>query len=121
MHGFTKLMSELENVIVRMIMESLGVEKYYEEHLNSVFYSLRVNKYEAPENDEGEVGLKIHKDQDVMTILYQNQVDGLEVETRDGKWVDAIPSPDNFTVVIGESLHASHLAPSHFFLLFMDE
>ncbi|KAF2301325.1 hypothetical protein GH714_022743 [Hevea brasiliensis] len=106
LHELTKLMSELEKIIVRMIMESLGVEKHLEEHLNSVFYAVRVQKYEVPETGETEVGLNIHKDQDVMTILYQNQVEGLEVETRDGKWVNAKPTLDNFTVVIGESLHA---------------
>ncbi|KDP37165.1 hypothetical protein JCGZ_06221 [Jatropha curcas] len=105
-HDLAKLMSEMETMIVRMVMESLGVEKYLDEHCNSVFHALRVQKYEIPQKGEVEVALNIHKDQDVMTILYQSQIDALEVETRDGKWVDVKPSSDNFMVVIGETLHA---------------
>ncbi|XP_002517545.2 probable 2-oxoglutarate-dependent dioxygenase AOP1 [Ricinus communis] len=105
-HNFSKQMSELEIIIITMIVESLGIEKYLDEHLNSVFYSFRVQKYGVPKTGQTEIGLNSHKDQDVMTILYQTQVDALEVETKDGQWVDAKLSPDNFVVVIGESLHA---------------
>ncbi|WCJ40646.1 2-oxoglutarate (2OG) and Fe(II)-dependent oxygenase superfamily protein [Euphorbia peplus] len=106
-HDYTKQISEVENIIMRMIMESLGIEKYMDEHLNSVFYSLRLQKYDIPEKeDEGEIGLQIHKDQDIMTILYQNEVDGVETETRDGRWISCKTQTHNFTVFIGESLHA---------------
>jgi hypothetical protein len=33
-----------------MILESLGVEKYMEEHMNSTDYVLRLMKYKKPTN-----------------------------------------------------------------------
>ncbi|CAK9174661.1 unnamed protein product [Ilex paraguariensis] len=90
-----------------MVLESLGVEKYLEEHIESANYLFRAMKYKGPETTETKVGLRAHRDLNVVTILYQiNQVDGLEVQTKDGEWINANPSPDSFTVFIGESFSA---------------
>jgi hypothetical protein len=35
-----------------MILESLGVEKYMEEHMNSTDYLLRVMKYKGPQTSD---------------------------------------------------------------------
>ncbi|CAN4098371.1 unnamed protein product [Withania somnifera] len=89
-----------------MILESLGVEKYMDEHLNSTNYLLRVMKYKAPQSSETKVGLNGHSDKNIVTILHQNQVNGLEVLTRDGQWINVDPTPNTFTVMIGDSLYA---------------
>ncbi|KAL5072615.1 hypothetical protein RYX36_011599 [Vicia faba] len=90
----------------KMIFESLGVEKYLEEHMNSTSYLLRVMKYKGPQTSDTKLGLSAHSDKNVVTILYQNQVEGLQVMTKDGKWISYKPSPGNFVVIIGDSLHA---------------
>lgn len=106
-HSFTEQLTKLDQMIRSMILKSLGVEKYMEEHLNSTDYLLRVMKYKCPQGDDKEVGLVTHRDQSIMTILYQNQVGGLEVMTKDEKWISYKPSsPDSFVVVIGDSLNA---------------
>ncbi|CAK9174662.1 unnamed protein product [Ilex paraguariensis] len=89
-----------------MVLESLGVEKYLEEHIASTNYLLRVMKYKGPESSENKLGLNAHTDKNIVTILYQNQVDGLEVQTKDGEWINVKPSPDSFTVMIGDSFYA---------------
>ncbi|KAJ1429094.1 Oxoglutarate/iron-dependent dioxygenase [Sesbania bispinosa] len=99
-------LSELDQIIRKMILESLGVEKYLDEHLNSTNYLLRVMKYKGPQTSDTKLGLSTHTDKNIVTILYQNQVEGLEVLTKDGKWINYKPSPDSFVVMIGDSLHA---------------
>ncbi|XP_065868789.1 probable 2-oxoglutarate-dependent dioxygenase AOP1.2 isoform X2 [Euphorbia lathyris] len=78
-HWFSKPLSELDEMIRRMIAESFGVEKYLDEHLNSTYNILRLNKYEAPQTSEKKIGLRDHTDKNTTSILYQNQTDGLEV------------------------------------------
>ncbi|XP_065860096.1 probable 2-oxoglutarate-dependent dioxygenase AOP1 [Euphorbia lathyris] len=48
-HWFSVPLSELDEMIRRMIAQSFGVEKYLDEHLNSTYNILRPNKYEAPQ------------------------------------------------------------------------
>ncbi|MBA0749002.1 hypothetical protein Gogos_002970 [Gossypium gossypioides] len=62
----------------RMILESFQVEKYVDEHMDSTGYLLKVMKYEGPKTSGTQVGLSAHTNQDVVTILYQNEVNGLE-------------------------------------------
>ncbi|XP_047332030.1 probable 2-oxoglutarate-dependent dioxygenase AOP1 [Impatiens glandulifera] len=109
-HLFSKRVSELDEMVRRMSLESIGVEKYLEEHMTSTNYLLRVQKYNivpAESNEpEPHLGIRSHTDKNVMTILYQNEVDGLEVMTKDGEWIDVhYRSPDSFIVLVGDSLH----------------
>ncbi|CAJ2669478.1 unnamed protein product [Trifolium pratense] len=105
-HSFTENVTELDEMIRKMILESLGVEKYMEEHMNSTDYLLRVMKYKGPQTSDPKIGLLTHTDQSIFTILYQNEVGGLEVLTKDEKWISYNPSPNSFVVMSGDSLHA---------------
>ncbi|CAN6570627.1 unnamed protein product [Malus baccata var. baccata] len=105
--SFSEQVSELDQIIRRMILESLGLEKYFEEHVESTNYLLRVMKYKGPETKESKLGINAHTDKNIVTILYQNQVDGLEVQTKACKWIKVKPSsPHSFIAMIGDSLHA---------------
>jgi len=95
-------------MVRRMVVESLGVEKYMEEHLDSTNYLLRVMKYKGPESNDTQLGLHSHTDKNIVTILYQNHVEGLQVQTKDGKWISFQPSPNSFVVMIGDSFHVSN-------------
>ncbi|XP_062016002.1 probable 2-oxoglutarate-dependent dioxygenase AOP1 [Rosa rugosa] len=105
-HSFSEKLSELDQIIRRMILESLGLEKYLEEHIGSTNYLLRVMKYKGPQTSETKLGLNSHTDKNIVTILHQNQVEGLEVQTKDGKWINVKPSPESFIAMIGDSLYA---------------
>lgn len=100
-------MVELDQTVRRMIVESLNVEKYLDEHMNSTYNLLRVAKYEAPQTTEKKTGLMAHTDKNIISIIYQNEVDGLEIQTRDGDWIPVKFSPDSFFIIMGESFQAS--------------
>ncbi|XP_050231462.1 probable 2-oxoglutarate-dependent dioxygenase AOP1.2 [Mercurialis annua] len=104
--SFTEQLAELDKIVRRMTVESRGLEKYMDEHLDSTNYLLRVMKYKVPETSDTELGLRSHTDKNIVTILYQNEVDGLEVQTKNGEWFSVKPSPDSFVVMIGDSLNA---------------
>ncbi|GAA0168240.1 oxygenase [Lithospermum erythrorhizon] len=99
-------LSELDKIIRRMVLESLGLSKYIDEHMESTNYLLRVMKYTAPQTNHSQLGLSAHTDKNIVTILCGNQVKGLEVETKDGEWIEVNPEPGHFVVMIGDSLVA---------------
>ncbi|XP_030464478.1 probable 2-oxoglutarate-dependent dioxygenase AOP1 [Syzygium oleosum] len=104
--SFSQKLSELDKMVRRMILESLSVEKYLDEHMNSTNYLLRVMKYEGPQTTDTKLGLNSHTDKNIVTILCQNEVEGLEVQTKDGEWYSTQPSPNSYIVMIGDSLYA---------------
>ncbi|KAM3308112.1 hypothetical protein P3S67_009856 [Capsicum chacoense] len=105
--SYSEQLVELDQIVRRMILESLGgLEKYMNEHMNSINYILRLMKYKAPQSTETKLGLSAHTDKSIVTILCQNQVKGLQVLTKDGQWINVDPTPNTFTVIIGDSLHA---------------
>ncbi|KAK8525003.1 hypothetical protein V6N13_015997 [Hibiscus sabdariffa] len=105
--SYAKELRELDQMIRRMILEIFQLEKYMEEHMDSSEYLLKVMKYKGPRTSEPQVGLGAHTDMDLVTILYQNEVNGLGLQSSStGEWIDWVPSKDSFIVTIGESLHA---------------
>ncbi|CAH8337546.1 unnamed protein product [Eruca vesicaria subsp. sativa] len=107
--SFAQNLIALDVKVRTMIMESFGIEKYIEEHLNSAKNHFRFFKYRGlDENTEEQLGLDPHIDRHILTILCQNDVvDGLEIKTKDGEeWFKAKPSQDSsFLVIAGASLH----------------
>ncbi|OMP00178.1 Oxoglutarate/iron-dependent dioxygenase [Corchorus olitorius] len=106
-HSFAKQVSELDQMVRRMILESFGIEKHVDEHMDSTDYLFRVNKYEGPKTgSETKVGLISHTDKNIVTILYQNDVGGLGIQSKNGEWIDVKPCKDSFIVMFGDSFHA---------------
>ncbi|KAK4719229.1 hypothetical protein R3W88_017567 [Solanum pinnatisectum] len=103
--SYSEQLSELDQIVRRMVLESLGLEKYMDEHMNSTNFVLRLMKYNTPQSSESEIGVSAHTDKSIATILYQNQINGLQVMTKDGQWINVEPTQDTFTVMIGDSLH----------------
>ncbi|XP_006367749.1 probable 2-oxoglutarate-dependent dioxygenase AOP1 [Solanum tuberosum] len=104
--SYSEQLSELDQTVRRMVLESLGLEKYMDEHMNSTNFVLRLLKYNTPQSSESEIGISAHTDRSIATILYQNEINGLQVMTKDGQWINVEPTQDTFTVMIGDSLHA---------------
>ncbi|KAL3511830.1 hypothetical protein ACH5RR_024547 [Cinchona calisaya] len=102
--SYSKLLSELDHAVMRMVFGSYGAEKYCDPLIKSSFYLVRFLKYRTPEADEINIGLNPHTDQDFLGILDTNQVTGLEIQMKDGEWItyDPSPSTSTFLVIAGE-------------------
>ncbi|XVF26675.1 hypothetical protein REPUB_Repub14bG0038200 [Reevesia pubescens] len=72
--SFSELALGLEKTIRRMVLESFGMEKYMDELMDSTNYILRVMKYEEPQTREPVLGPRAHFDQNMVTLLYQNEL-----------------------------------------------
>ncbi|KAL0918513.1 hypothetical protein M5K25_010522 [Dendrobium thyrsiflorum] len=105
--NFTKQMREFMQIIHRMILESLGLEDHYESHIKSLLYSIRFANYYKDVSDKGNIiVLPPHKDPNYISIVCQNNVDGLEVENTCDEWIKTKPSTNSFTVLVGEAFKA---------------
>ncbi|EEF44854.1 probable 2-oxoglutarate-dependent dioxygenase AOP1 [Ricinus communis] len=105
-HAYGKLVVELDKIVTRMIFESYGLGKYHDSYVESTCYVIRLLKTRAPKEDETVLGLGAHTDTSFTTILHQNQVNGLEIDTKDGKKINVDFSPTSFVVMAGDALMA---------------
>ncbi|KAK1416824.1 hypothetical protein QVD17_25941 [Tagetes erecta] len=103
---FSRAVAKLEHKVIRMLFESYGVEKHSESHINSTTYLLRYLKYRAPEMNETTIALPSHTDKSFLTILYQNQVSGLEIRSRDDECISVEFPPSSFVVMAGDACKA---------------
>ncbi|XP_027169897.1 probable 2-oxoglutarate-dependent dioxygenase AOP1 [Coffea eugenioides] len=104
--AYTKLAAELEEIVVRMIFESYGVEKYCDSHLQSVGYLSRVMKYREAKENETKLGFVSHTDKSFMSTIHQNQVNGLEIKAKDGEYFGVDLSPSSVVVMAGDAIMA---------------
>lgn len=98
-----KKLDELKDMIDMMILDSYGLG----EKSNSIVPCktlLRVMKYSAPPSGEYMKGLPAHTDKQFSTILCEDQVSGLEFETKDGQWNKLSLSPSSFIFFVGDPL-----------------
>nr|VDD24213.1 unnamed protein product [Brassica oleracea] len=186
---FSEKLAELDVMVRRMVMESFGIEKYFDEHLKSTNYRLRLMKDNAnvvadtsdiasgianvhinddanigakangdigadvdvktsdfasveskadvstnvnanadanantgtlssagvgdsvtanggADDEEKKLGLPSHTDKNLFTVLYQYEIEGLEVLNKDEKWIRLKPSRNSFVVMAGDSVYA---------------
>lgn len=65
---------------------------------------LKLIRYPGRDVAETDQGVGAHKDGGLITILLQDKVAGLRVQTVDGVWIDVPPVPGTFVVNSGELL-----------------
>ncbi|XP_068305773.1 protein DMR6-LIKE OXYGENASE 2-like [Pyrus communis] len=86
------------------ISESLGLEKnYIVKALGKQGQHMALNYYPPCPQPELTYGLPGHTDANLITILLQDEVPGLQV-LRNGKWVAVNPIPNTFIVNIGDMM-----------------
>lgn len=97
---YSKLAAELEEMVVRMVFESYGVEKYYES-----CYLARVMKYREAQENEPKLGFVSHTDKSFMSTIHQNcNINGLEIKTKNGDWFGVQLSPSSIVVMAGDAI-----------------
>ena len=100
-------MMELNQIVTRMVFENYGVEKYYDSHMEDTIYRPRLHKYREVDDKETKLGLPVHTDKSFTTILHQNHVLGLEIQTKDGQWIGFDSSPSSFLFLAGDAFMVS--------------
>ncbi|KAK7292671.1 hypothetical protein RJT34_15522 [Clitoria ternatea] len=103
-------MADLSEKILKLVLMSLGDgfgRLFYDAEFNKCNGYLRINNYSAPESLEDQVeGLGMHTDMSCITILYQDEIGGLQVKSQEGKWIDISPSEGTLVVNIGDMMQA---------------
>lgn len=95
---------ELALRILEAISESLGLERdYINKALGSHAQHMAINYYPQCPQPELTYGLPGHKDPNVITLLLQDGVSGLQV-LRDGNWVSISPEPYNLVINLGDTI-----------------
>ncbi|GAB4841711.1 hypothetical protein Ancab_022433 [Ancistrocladus abbreviatus] len=95
---------ELGSGILELICEGLGLERGYLANELSGDSFLTVNHYPPCPNPSLTLGLSKHCDPNLITILLQGDVPGLQV-FKDGEWIGVEPLPHAFVVNVGYLLH----------------
>ncbi|KAL5727458.1 hypothetical protein ACHQM5_000653 [Ranunculus cassubicifolius] len=103
-------MVDISKKIVEAVLECLGIgfgEKYGAEFSSCHGY-LRIINYTPPKNveDEEVEGLGMHTDMSCITVLYQDEIGGLQVRSKDGEWIDLNPCEGALVVNIGDMMQA---------------
>ncbi|KAL5824964.1 hypothetical protein ACOSQ3_021027 [Xanthoceras sorbifolium] len=107
LNTYAKVVAEMDKMVSRMVFESYGLEKYHDSYIASITYLLRVLKNRVPKEDEPNLAFVTHTDKSFTTILHQNQINGLQIDTRDGQKIDVeLSSPSSFVVIAGDALMA---------------
>lgn len=111
---YGKKVSEISKGILKLVLMSLELgdeflTKYYEADFKNCHGYLRINNYSPPENkleEEETEGLGMHTDMSCITIVYQDEIGGLQVKSREGKWMDILPCEGSLVVNVGDMLQA---------------
>ena len=86
------------------------MEKYYNSQKENSASVFRLMKYTVPPSNDSAIGLVTHTDKNILTILCQNEVQGLEVLSKEGNWIRLNFCKDSFIVIIGDLLKVSSLS-----------
>jgi len=70
---------------------------------NEPHHMVKLIRYPGRDVTDSDQGVGAHKDSELLTLLLQDHVGGLQVQTGEG-WVDVAPRPGTFVINIGELL-----------------
>lgn len=101
---FVKTASIIENII----NDCLGLPpNFLSEYNNDRKWDL-MSTFRYPEASETEnVGLREHKDVNFITLLFQDEVEGLELKTNQHQWIPITPNQTTLVVNVGDVIQVS--------------
>ncbi|CAN1133604.1 Probable 2-oxoglutarate-dependent dioxygenase AOP1.2 [Linum perenne] len=106
--SMSKLLVEIFETVLKMLVESYDVGFGLDESMN---HQTRYFKYYVSDESSSILGQYSHRDLTFMSILLQNQVNGLQVKlpTVTEEWVDVdLTTPSSFIVFGGDAMMVSH-------------
>ncbi|XP_051132798.1 gibberellin 20 oxidase 1-D-like [Andrographis paniculata] len=105
-HKYCEAMNSLSLTIMELLGLSLGVGKsYYRDYFEGNDSIMRLNYYPPCQKPELVLGTGPHCDPTSLTILHQDNVDGLQVFV-DEKWYSIAPNLQAFVINIGNTFTA---------------
>uniref|UniRef100_A0A0E0LSW4 Fe2OG dioxygenase domain-containing protein n=1 Tax=Oryza punctata TaxID=4537 RepID=A0A0E0LSW4_ORYPU len=105
MEEYGKAVEELAFKLLELIARSLGLRP---DRLHGFFQDeqttfIRLNHYPPCPSPDLALGIGHHKDAGALTILYQDDVGGLDVRRQsNGEWVRVRPIPQSFIINVGD-------------------
>ncbi len=106
--AYAGAMTELAHKLMGLALDAIGHEdRSILETFETPTIWLRLLHYppQPPQSPDDLYGSAPHKDFGCLTLLAQDDVGGLQVQTPAGLWVDAPPIEDAFIVNVGDMLH----------------
>ncbi|GLJ05875.1 hypothetical protein SUGI_0027050 [Cryptomeria japonica] len=101
--------ADLASRISKIIVASLGldVETVYHADFENFVSHMRINLYVTDRKMSMEEEIpRSHTDIGCFTILYQDKEGGLQVRSKEGKWVDVRPLPNSFVINVADCMKA---------------
>ena len=103
---YYRVMEALEGKLLHAAAIALGIEEtFFDDKVDRHVTAMRVNYYppQATPAPAGQIRAGAHTDYGMMTILMgENQPGGLQVRTREGRWIDVETRPEFFVINIGD-------------------
>ncbi|MFD8593294.1 isopenicillin N synthase family dioxygenase [Streptomyces sp. NPDC059637] len=102
-------LSEVADRLLRELLASVGAppDFYADAFAGRPHLHLKLVRYPGSAPDGADQGVGAHKDYGFLTLLLQDDVGGLQVQTPDGTFVDVPPLPGAFVVNLGELLEVA--------------
>jgi isopenicillin N synthase-like dioxygenase len=97
----------MEEVLLRVLeacAETLGQPRgiFSPLYRDQPWWTMKLIRY--PGQAQAQQGVGAHKDGELLSLIAQDRTGGLQVETADGRWIDAQPLPGCYVVNVGEQL-----------------
>lgn len=102
-------MQQLSKRIIKLLLKILGDSfdnKFYDHEFNNCNGYIRINKYSSRDTNKEVEGFGTHTDISCVTILFQDDVGGLQIRSKRGEWMDVRPIEDALVVNIGDFMQA---------------
>ncbi|XP_074348724.1 gibberellin 2-beta-dioxygenase 8-like [Apium graveolens] len=106
LNEFTEQVSNIAQRISEILAESLGCKStLFAEICSQNSSYVRLNRYPPCPNFPKAYGLIPHTDSDFLTVLYQDQLGGLQL-LKDGEWINVNPNQDVLIINVGDLFEA---------------
>ena len=104
MRTFYKSIAQIASDVMAAFAIALDLpEEFFERRHTGLTQTLRLLHYPPVKYvSEGQLGAGAHTDYGTLTVLFQDQEGGLQVQGLDGKWIDAPPIPGTVIINTGD-------------------
>ncbi|WP_158818323.1 isopenicillin N synthase family oxygenase [Methylocapsa sp. S129] len=105
MEAYYGAVTALSHRLLGAFARGLGLpDDYFRPFFRKPLTQLRLLHYPPQRPDSDAEGVEAHTDTGAFTILLQDQVGGLDVRNRAGRWIRATPIPGSFVINIADMM-----------------